>query len=99
MPRRLVAIGDTIYVTLGIDAAVTAVDAADGKALRTYAGTAGTEEIVVRDGVLFLVVNPNPVKRYQGAKLVLSLSFSDGKATDASGLENNGEVVGYLAGE
>ncbi len=65
LPRRLVAIGDTIYVTLGIDAPVSALDAASGHTLKTYQGTEATEEIVVSDGVLFLIVNPNPVKRYQ----------------------------------
>jgi len=65
LPRRLVAVGDTVYVTLGIDAPVTALDAATGETLRTYEGTEGTEEIIVSDGVIFALVNPNAVKRYQ----------------------------------
>ena len=47
LPRRLVAGGDTVYVTLGIEAPVTALDAATGKTvLREYADTSGAEEIV-----------------------------------------------------
>ena len=57
LPRRLVAIGDTVYVTLALDAPVTALDAATGKPQKTYAGTEGTDEILFMDGVLFLVVN------------------------------------------
>ena len=33
LPRRLVAVGDRVYVTLGIDAPLTALDAATGKTL------------------------------------------------------------------
>jgi outer membrane protein assembly factor BamB len=60
--RRLAAVGDTVYVTLGLDAPLTALDAATGATLRTYAGTANTEEIIVSDGVVFLLVNRAPSK-------------------------------------
>jgi outer membrane protein assembly factor BamB len=56
--RRLVAEGDMVYVTLGVGAAVSALDAATGDAVRTYEGTEGAEEIIVCDGVLYAVVNP-----------------------------------------
>ncbi len=58
--HRLVAVGDTVYVTLGLDAPLTALDAATGETIRTYPGTANTEEIIVSDGVAFLVVNDAP---------------------------------------
>ncbi|MGD2175526.1 MAG: PQQ-binding-like beta-propeller repeat protein, partial [Candidatus Brocadiaceae bacterium] len=58
LPRRLVAVGDRVYVTLGINAPVSALDAATGKTIRTYPGTRTAEEIVADDGVLLLVVNP-----------------------------------------
>ena len=51
--------------TLGIDGPVSAIDAATGETIRTYRGTEATEEMIVADGVLFLVVNDNPVKRFQ----------------------------------
>ncbi|MHC5058509.1 MAG: outer membrane protein assembly factor BamB family protein [Planctomycetota bacterium] len=56
MTRRLVAVGDRVYVTLGIDAPLTALDAATGETVRTYEGTKATEEILCDDGVLFLSV-------------------------------------------
>ncbi len=58
--RRLVAVGDTVYVTLGIDEPLTALDAATGETIRTYDGTRSTEEIINTDGVLFLLVNELP---------------------------------------
>ncbi len=58
LARRLVAVGDTVYVTLDLDAPLTALDAATGETIRTYEGTKATEEIIYCDGVLFLVVRP-----------------------------------------
>lgn len=56
LPRRLVAVEDRVYVTLSFDGPVSALDAATGETLRTYAETDGTEEILFSDGVLFLVI-------------------------------------------
>jgi len=53
--RRLVAVGDRVYVTLGIDAPAMALDAATGETVRTYEGSEYTKELVVSDGVVFLV--------------------------------------------
>lgn len=61
LPRRLVAVDDTVYVTLAHDAPVTALDATTGRTIRTYEDTRGTEEILCDDGTLFLVVNDAPV--------------------------------------
>ncbi|HUT13732.1 MAG TPA: PQQ-binding-like beta-propeller repeat protein, partial [Thermoguttaceae bacterium] len=67
LPRRLVAVGDRVYVTLGIDAPLEALDAATGKTVRTYAGTEHTDEVLVRDGNLFALVarSPNKWKEYR----------------------------------
>jgi len=67
LPRRLVAVGDRVYVTLGIDAPLEALDAATGKTIRTYAGTEHTDEVLVRDGTLFALVAqaPNRWKEYR----------------------------------
>jgi len=62
LPRRLVAAGDRVYVTLSLDAPLTALDAATGKPVRTYAGTKPTEEIIEQGGVLFLLVGGAPSK-------------------------------------
>ncbi len=55
LPRRLVASGDRVYVTLGYDAPVTALDAATGEIAHTYAGTDNTHEILLCGDSLYLV--------------------------------------------
>lgn len=59
LARRLVASGEDIFVTLAIDAPVSRIDGATGKSLQVYANTAGTEEILHVNGVLYLLVNPD----------------------------------------
>ncbi|MFQ6132883.1 MAG: PQQ-binding-like beta-propeller repeat protein [Armatimonadota bacterium] len=56
MPRRLVSVGDRVYVTLGLDAPVTMLDAATGETLRTYPGSANAEEIICHEGTLLTVL-------------------------------------------
>jgi outer membrane protein assembly factor BamB len=56
-PRRLVAAGDAVYVTLGLDAPVSKLDAATGKVLQTFEGTEFTEEILYSEGELILLKN------------------------------------------
>ena len=55
--RRLVAVGDRVYVTLGIDAPAMALDAATGKDIVTFKDSQHTREIVVSEGVAFLVAD------------------------------------------
>jgi len=55
--KRLVAIRDTVYVTLGFNAPLVALDAATGKIIRTYEGTRFTDEILYQDGLLILSIN------------------------------------------
>ena len=45
LPRRLVAVGDRVYAALGLDAPLTALDAATGRTVRTYKDTKHTEEL------------------------------------------------------
>ncbi len=54
--RRLVAVGDRVYVTLGYDAPISELDAATGKTLRTYDATANSQEFIYQDGTLLAVV-------------------------------------------
>ncbi len=56
--KRLVAVGDTVYVTLGATAAVSALDAATGEVERVYAETADADEILWSDGKLIISINP-----------------------------------------
>ncbi len=57
LARRLVATKDKVFITLGLDAPLTALDPITGKTLLTYKGSASTEEIIYSEGKLFLVVN------------------------------------------
>jgi outer membrane protein assembly factor BamB len=59
LTRRLIAVGDEVYTTLGINSPLSAIDAATGKTIRTYQGTKTVEELISSNGVLFLVVNPD----------------------------------------
>ncbi|NQT88707.1 PQQ-binding-like beta-propeller repeat protein, partial [bacterium] len=63
LPRRLVAVGDDVFVTLGLEAPVTRLDAATGEIRNTYKGTERTEEIVCHDGALYLMVGTSEAKR------------------------------------
>jgi len=56
LARRLVATDQRVYVTLGVREPVTALDAATGQTVATYKGTEAAEEILHKDGVLYLVV-------------------------------------------
>jgi outer membrane protein assembly factor BamB len=47
-------------ITLGIDAPLTVLDAANGETLMTYEGSQHTREIVVSDGVVFVVADESP---------------------------------------
>jgi len=60
IPRRLVAVGNRVYVTLGFNAPLTALDAATGETVHTYAGTEFTDEILYDVGTLVLSVNTQP---------------------------------------
>ena len=56
MPRRLVAVEDRVYVTLGYQAPVTALGAATGQTKRIYAGTERADEILHDNGRLVVCV-------------------------------------------
>ncbi|MGM0485713.1 MAG: PQQ-binding-like beta-propeller repeat protein [Planctomycetota bacterium] len=60
VPKRLVAVGDRIYVTLGFNAELTALDAATGDVVQRYEGTDHADEILYQDGLLILSVNKQP---------------------------------------
>lgn len=55
LQRKLVAVGDRVYVTLGLHAPLSVVDAATGETLDVFENTSGTEEIVCHQGILLLV--------------------------------------------
>ncbi|MHC4201000.1 MAG: outer membrane protein assembly factor BamB family protein, partial [Planctomycetota bacterium] len=65
LPRTLVAAGERVYAPLGMSAPVSAVDAATGEIARTYESTKGAEEIILADGVLY-VVTGSPLAEQAG---------------------------------
>jgi outer membrane protein assembly factor BamB len=65
LQKRLVAAGDVAYATLGYRAPVSEVDGRTGRILKTFAGTAGTNEILVKDDMLLVaVLNVNEPGKY-----------------------------------
>jgi len=52
LPRRLVAVGDRVFVTLGYQAPTSELDARTGQTRRVFANTQCTEEILVSKGIL-----------------------------------------------
>jgi len=56
LSRRLVSSDDTVFVTMGFNEPLVALDAATGDLLRTYEGSDATEEIIHTNDTLFLVV-------------------------------------------
>jgi len=83
-PRRLVAVNDAVYVTLGLLGPVSKLNATTGATLKTYAGTEKTEEIVLDGGVLYLVIHPTIDAAQRGGvwkqtpKKVMAVRESDG---------------------
>jgi outer membrane protein assembly factor BamB len=61
LPFRLVAVGDRVYVTLGEDKPVTALDAATGKDMVTYPGSEQTRQIIHTGKILIMLVGDSQV--------------------------------------
>jgi outer membrane protein assembly factor BamB len=60
VPKRLVAVDDRVYVTLGFNAELTALDAATGDIVKRYDGTDFTDEVLCQNGLLVLSINKQP---------------------------------------
>lgn len=56
LARRLVAVDERVYTTLGIVAPISILEAATGETLHELAGSAGAEEIVVDGGTVYAIV-------------------------------------------
>ena len=68
--RRLVAVGERLYATLGFRAPLSILDAATGEVIATVKGTEGTNEILAGDGVVVVSIPnapPATVKRRTAA--------------------------------
>lgn len=60
LARRLVAIGDKVFATMGLEAPVSMIDAATGETLKTFEETHATEELIVEDGIVFALAHDGP---------------------------------------
>ena len=58
LPRRLVAVGDRVYIAQGAGQDLICLDAATGNILNTYKNTANTFELIVSEGVILAAVDP-----------------------------------------
>ena len=63
LQRKLVAVGNRVYVTLGLHAPLSAVDALTGEVLKRYEQTEGTEEVLCHKGILLLTVRSVTAER------------------------------------
>ncbi|MFC1497419.1 PQQ-binding-like beta-propeller repeat protein [Verrucomicrobiota bacterium] len=64
--KRLVAGKDRVFITLGYNAPVSALDPATGKTLMEYKETLYADEMVYRDNVLYVSVNDRSQKSLPG---------------------------------
>ncbi len=69
LPRRLVSVGDRVFVTLGLTAPVSMLDAATGKTLLEYPGSEKAEEIVWHDGRLLVVLGDMSIYNDEAPKI------------------------------
>jgi outer membrane protein assembly factor BamB len=76
LARRLVAVGDHVYVTLGYAAPVTKINAASGKIEKTFVGTGAAEELIVDGETVIALVNE---KELQLAKFAPKFNTGDQK--------------------
>lgn len=81
LARRLVATKDVVYVTLGLEAPVTAIDSRTGKVLRVFEETKSTEELIVDQGTIFALVNKgeSQLKNYKPINAVVGDQGDVGK--------------------
>ncbi len=67
LARRLVAVSDRVYVTLGYGEPVSVLDGATGETIRAYGETKNTLEFVIADGTLFAVTGDRVPDNTDGA--------------------------------
>jgi outer membrane protein assembly factor BamB len=88
--KRLVAVGDKLYVTLGYQAPVSELDARSGQVLKTYDGTQRTGEILLHGGTLILSLR-------EGKQVwVAAVDAASGKRLWTSPRAYRGSTVDYL---
>jgi len=66
--RRMVAAGDRLYVSLGYGEPVTVLDAPTGKQFATLADTSGARELLLADGVLYVLADDMTASQHDERK-------------------------------
>ncbi len=112
VPRRLVAVGDRVYATLGFyDAPLSILDAATGEVVAQCEATEGTREIVVAENTILAKVQPSMAEgaARRGKNLpakLLALDAETGRTQWSQDVRNinplslaaNSEAVVFLRG-
>ena len=101
IPRRLVAQGDRVYVTLGfLDSPVSVLDAATGETLtEALEGTKGTDEMLLSDGILIVKITKGrsvgATQRIGKNSLDDTLAAVDVKTGEQLWRKQNTQVIPY----
>jgi outer membrane protein assembly factor BamB len=88
--KRLVAVDDKVFVTLGYHAPVSQLDARTGELLRTYDGTERTNEILYLDGTLILSL------LVENGLRVMAVDAANGEQRWVTDKVYGGSTVDYL---
>jgi len=97
LPKRLVAVGNIVYVTLAFNAPLTALDAATGEISKTYQGTENTDEILAHEGLLILGLNNTRHNPRAGDPAPIKKSIAVLKAATGETLWKKGDYTGLNA--
>ena len=88
--KRLVAVGDRVYVTLGYRAPVSELDAASGEVLRTFAETQNASELLLCDGKLYVSTHDT------GKLRVMAVDLENGQSLWVTEKSYLGSTIDYL---
>jgi outer membrane protein assembly factor BamB/SAM-dependent methyltransferase len=95
VPRRLVAVGNRVYMTLGFhDAPLSILDAATGEVMVECQGTEGIQEIVVDDDTVFAKVQPSAAdnEKRRGGKVPAKLTALDAATGKVRWIQEVGHI-------
>jgi outer membrane protein assembly factor BamB len=95
--KRLVAIGDRLFVTTGIGERVSMVDAATGETLDVFEGTEDASEILYKDGVLVVLRKPPPTAENRRTSEPLPSAVSAIEVESGKLLWEQGGEIEYLS--
>lgn len=86
LPRKLVALGDDVFVPIGENGPVSVLDAATGRARRVLEGTEGTYEMLCGGDTLYAVAMTNPERQHfvrnrepPGQRKLMAVDFVTGR--------------------